>query len=90
MGAENIEDRFSNFDYLNALWSIEILSRVMVSNEDYDLAEGLNDSWRRISNDYIDFRLKHYNSEGRMVIRETYRILGYAPGSNQKMLGDGK
>lgn len=89
MGEENLEDRLDDMHYLNSLWALDFVHQVLKKGEAYEAAECLLSTFMHVSNNYIDFRLKHYDSEGRKMIRETYKVLGYNPNS-PKQLGSGK
>ena len=79
LGDEDISDKLDDRDYLNALFCIDIINKLAIKSDEYEISQELSESWKRISDDYIDFRLKHYDSEGRKVIRATYKTLGYKP-----------
>jgi len=79
MGYEDLEDVLNDTDYLNALDTITLVEGVATKVNQFEYASSLKNSWIRISKDYIDFRLDKFDSEGRMVIREVYGVLGYNP-----------
>jgi len=87
MGDENIEDKIYDADYQNALFSLNTMFNTFMSMEQYENAKGIYWTWKRFGDDYISFRLRHYDSEGRKVIKEVYDILGYNP-YNPKQLND--
>jgi hypothetical protein len=79
MGDENLDDKIMDIDMQNGLLAMELVFNTLVKQEKYEDAKKMYWSWKRVGQDYIDFRLKHYDSEGRKVIREVYKVLGYNP-----------
>jgi hypothetical protein len=58
----------------------------LIIKEDYDTAELVKHLELSARDNYVDFRLKEYDSEGRALVREVYtNILGYNP-NNPKQI----
>ncbi|RLD79750.1 MAG: hypothetical protein DRJ15_08740 [Bacteroidetes bacterium] len=85
MGEENLEDRILDKDFAVLTTGLNVLRTMAMGKEDYEFVDMLEGVFMRHTNDYIDFRLECYDSEGRKVIRETYRILGYNPFNNKQL-----
>lgn len=78
----SIDDIKNNYDYWLSLYALDYLKNDLRKAEAYELINKVDESWKRVSNDYIDFRLnrsQYFESEGRKVIREVYKVLGYNP-----------
>jgi hypothetical protein len=77
-----LEDIIKNTDYWVSLYALDYLRQDLERVEAYELISKVEESWKRISDDYIDFRLNHsayFESEGRKVVKDVYKVLGYFP-----------
>lgn len=88
MGAENLEDVVHDADYQNALLVMDLAINAYERLEMYEEAKKMYNSWKRVSEDYIDFRLDRFDSEGRQVVSQVYfKILKYNP-HNPRQIGE--
>lgn len=79
MSDDDLENKVYDTDYRNALWSMTEVHKSLMKAEQYRAAQAIYWSWKRITEDYISFRLEKYSSESNKVIRKVYNILGYNP-----------
>lgn len=89
MGDENLEDKVTDVDMRNALFAMDVTMNALLNREQYKEYQKMYWSWKRITGDYIYFRLTHYDSEARSVIREVYNVLGYNPYNPRQISGRG-
>ena len=86
MGEENIEDRINDADYQNSIYSMGVMVDSLVDLDKMEAAKGMYASWKRVSDEYIIFRLNLFDSEARRVVKEVYKVLGYNP-YNPRQIG---
>lgn len=84
---DNLEKELMNSDYLIIIDAVHLYHRLTESYELYEYTKRVNDTFHALVNDYIDFRLKEYDSEARSVIREAYKVLGYNPYNPKQIRG---
>lgn len=74
--------------WLVQLDSLDMYINECIKNEEYDLLYFANVTYKVVSDKYVSWHLKNYDSEARKIIRNTYNILGYNP-YNPKQLNNG-
>lgn len=85
MSDEPLEKQVYDWDYQNALYAMDEVFWAYIRAEQYENAAKMYWSWKRITEDYIDFRLTEFDSEARKVISKTYKILGYNPNNPRQL-----
>lgn len=79
MGEENLEDRTLNTEFLSNLYKYRVMINAQIRLENYYFASEALKLHKQTEIDYINFRLDKYAGEGRKVVGEVYKILGYNP-----------
>jgi hypothetical protein len=80
MGEENLDDKILDDEFRKVLAVYQFGIDVLKNYENKEELIGiLYKSMKFWEEQYIDFRLDKFDSEGRKVIREVYNILGYNP-----------
>lgn len=79
MGNDNLEDRTINEKFLSDFQKYRWIAESQTRLENYHVVASVLRLHKQAEVDYINFRLDKYASEGRKVIAEVYKILGYNP-----------
>lgn len=86
---DDLEKELLNGDYLISLDALIIYKKLVEAYDMFEYAKRINDTFHAMAFDYVDFRLREYDSEARSVIKKVYKVLGYNP-YNPKQIGGRK
>ena len=77
----NTEDREDwDLEFMIVLTALDTYERAVAMCDDlYELLPHIHNTENNIHSEYVNFRLKEYDSEGRLVVAEAYKMLGYNP-----------